>query len=499
MSANQPSLANAKSESASKRSLFPLPSIYRRSGYHWFVVGTVCIGAFMAAVDASIVNIALPVLQQQFSVTLSTVTWVSLTYLLTLAALIIPLGRLADMLGRRWMYAIGFTVFIIGSFLCGLSPNLAFLLASRVLQAVGAAMLQANSVSIITASTPPQDRGKAIGIQGAAQAIGLSLGPAIGGTLLSFTDWRWVFFVNIPVGVIGTVLGILMLPPDGERNRKQSFDYLGAIILAPTLVALIYFLNAGKDLGWGSPIIVASYAVTAVGMAAFIFTEHKSRHPMVDLTMLKIPSISIGSITGVLSFSVMYAVTLLGPFYFDRVEHLRSYQAGLYMTVIPIGMTLFTPVAGALADRFGTRILTVAGMLIAALGSIALAVATGLAHSGAGIAFLIAGFFFIGTGLGFFTPPNNSSVMGSAPKDKLGVAGGLLNMSRTMGMSIGVTLGGLSYQLFLVFYGVSGEDRASQGQMAAAFRGAFLFVAVIAIIALVLSGSRRFGENPSST
>ncbi|WP_274433792.1 MFS transporter [Alicyclobacillus sp. ALC3] len=497
MSANQTSFSNPKPDPTKKGSFFPLPSVYRRPNYHWFVVATVCIGAFMAAVDASIVNITLPVLQRQFHVTLSTVTWVSLTYLLTLAALIIPLGRLADMFGRRWMYAIGFTVFIIGSLLCGLSPNLTFLLASRVLQAVGAAMLQANSVSIITATTPASDRGKAIGIQGAAQAIGLSLGPAIGGTLLSFATWRWVFFVNVPVGIIGTVLGILMLPPDGKRNRQQAFDYLGAIILAPTLVALIYFLNTGKDQGWGSPVIVGSYIVAALGMASFIVVERRSQHPMLDLSMLKIPSISVGSITGVLSFAVMYAVTLLGPFYFDRVQHLQSYQAGLYMTVIPLGMTIFTPVSGALADRFGTRILTVSGMLIAALGSVGLALATGFTHGGVGIVLLVAGFFFIGAGLGFFTPPNNSSVMGSAPKSSLGVVGGLLNMSRTMGMSIGVTLGGLSYQVFLVFYGVGHEGQASQAQMVAAFRGAYLFVAVIAIVALILSGSRKFASSGS--
>src|SRR5579875_3742810 len=157
------------------QNMLPLASVRNRKGYHWFVVGTVCIGAFMAALDASIINIALPVLQKQFRVSMNMIEWVSLVYLLTLAGLIVPFGRIADMVGRRWMYAFGFTIFIIGSVMCGFAADFHFLLVSRVLQAVGAAMLQANSVSIITAATPSHDRGKAIGFQASAQGVGLSL------------------------------------------------------------------------------------------------------------------------------------------------------------------------------------------------------------------------------------------------------------------------------------------------------------------------------------
>lgn len=489
--------ADAQSEGSNRAqwlNRLPLTSIYQRKSYHWFVVGTVCVGAFMAAIDASIVNIALPNLQRQFHATLSTVTWISLVYLLTLAALIIPLGRLADMLGRRWMYAIGFTVFIVGSFLCGVSPSLPFLLGARVVQAVGAAMLQANSVAIITAATPAHDRGKAIGIQGSAQAIGLSLGPAIGGTLLSFLGWRWIFFVNVPVGIIGTLLGILVLPPDTRAKVRQKFDFLGALLLIPPLVAVIYVLNTGRDVGWTSPIVLVSYVVIALGFSAFLLAERRSNHPLIDLSLFRIPAISLGSITGILSFSVMYAVTLLGPFELDRVNRLPSYQAGLFMTVIPLGMTVFTPISGALADRLGTRILTTSGMLSAILGAIALSVSTAFAGGTGGDLLMLVGFFLIGTGLGIFTPPNNSSVMGSSPKTHLGVTGGILNMSRTMGMSIGVTLGGLFYQLFLMAHGVSNAATARVPQMVAAFQDAYLVVAAVALLALVVSALGKPGN-----
>lgn len=198
----------------------PLKMVRERQGYHWFVVGTVCVGAFMAALDASIINIALPVMKRDFHTSMRLVEWVSLSYILTLAAFIVPFSRLSDMFGRRWMYTFGFSVFIVGSFLCGFAPTLTFMFLSRILQAIGAAMLQANSISIITAATPSHARGRAIGIQASAQGVGLSLGPLIGGALITWVGWRWIFYVNVPVGIIGTLLGILMLPRDEKKSHR---------------------------------------------------------------------------------------------------------------------------------------------------------------------------------------------------------------------------------------------------------------------------------------
>ena len=467
-------------------SVLPLPAVRKRPGYHWYVVSTVCVGAFMAALDASIINIALPVLKRQFDVPMNIIEWISLVYLLTLAGLIVPFGRLADMFGRRWMYAFGFSVFIIGSVLCGISPNLDVMLGSRILQAIGAAMLQANSVSIITAATPASARGKAIGIQASAQGIGLSLGPAIGGTLLSFFTWRWIFLINLPVGIIGTTLGILMLPPDAEQKRRERFDYLGALFLTPALVALIYFLNMGLSQGWLSPTVLASYAVFIVCFGLFLWVERRAKMPMVDLSMFKSPVFSLGNFTGVLSFAVMYAVLLLAPFYLDNVQKMSSFTSGLYLTIIPIGMTLFTPLSGAIADRFGSRLPTMSGMVAGAVGCVILAFMGGSAT----FVFLIVGLFLVGAGTGIFTPPNNSSVMGSVSQNRLGVAGGILNMSRTLGMGLGITLGGMTYQLFLSAQGAS-EHAAKSHQMIAAFHWSFIVVAVIAAIAFLLSAIKQ--------
>ncbi|MCL6637141.1 MAG: MFS transporter [Alicyclobacillus sp.] len=464
----------------------PLPVVRNRPGYHWYVVGTVCIGAFMAALDASIINIALPVLKRLFAVRMHVIEWVSLAYLLTLAGLLMPFARLADMWGRRKMYTLGFVVFILGSMLCGLSGSLPVLIAARVVQAVGAAMLQANSVALITAATPVQHRGKAIGLQASAQGIGLSLGPTLGGALLNWWGWRWIFFINLPVGLLGTLLGLLFLPSEPRRARRERFDLAGALTLSPALVALIYFLNMGPQEGWASVSVLVSYGVFGLAGAVFWWVEKRSPQPLVELRLLRISAVALGSVTGILSFTVMYAVLLLTPFYLDNVQHMDSLRAGLYMTIVPLGMTLLTPVSGALADRFGSRLPTVLGMVAACTGAVLLA-ALGLRLQ---VVVLAAGLFLVGMGIGVFTPPNNSSVMGSVPTHRLGVTGGLLNLSRTLGMGLGVTIGGLCYQLLLDVQGYVNEKTAPVRAMVHAFHGAFLVMACVAGLTALLSLKR---------
>ncbi|MCL6444833.1 MAG: MFS transporter [Alicyclobacillus sp.] len=467
--------------------VFPWKDVRAWPGYHWFVVGCVCIGAFMAALDASIVNIALPVLKRHFDVRMHVIEWVSLVYLLTLAGLLVPFARWADMTGRRRMYTLGFVVFVVGSLLCGLAPSLLLLLAARVVQGVGAAMLQANSVALITGATPAADRGKAIGIQAAAQGVGLSLGPTVGGALLAALNWHWIFFVNLPVGVVGTGLGVWLLPRDERSGLRARFDWAGTALLVPALVAVIYGLNMGMKQGWTSPWITASYAVFGLALSGFLFLERRAESPLVNLDLFRNRTFILGTITGTLSFAVMYGVLLLTPFYLDYVQHMNILQSGVYLTMVPLGMTLFTPVSGAAADRYGTRMPTLLGMLAAASGCVCLsAIGTNLQWM-----LLASGLFLVGLGLGAFTPPNNSSVMGSAPPAHLGVAGGILNMSRTLGMGLGVTLGGLSYQLFLALDGVPDEKAATVQQMVHAFHGSFLALAGVALVTLGLSAVRH--------
>ncbi|XJZ26869.1 MFS transporter [Bacillota bacterium Lsc_1132] len=444
---------------------------------HWYVVATVCIGAFMAALDASIINIALPKLQQQFNTPMNEIEWVSLAYLLSLASLILIFGRLADLIGRRWLYIIGFVLFSVSSLFCGLAPSLSVLVISRVLQGMGAALLQANSVSIITFATPKKDLGKAIGIQASAQGIGLSLGPVVGGTLLSFVSWKWLFFINLPIGVIGTVLGILFLPKDSIKAVKAKFDYTGAIFLIPSLITIIYILNMGLKLGWTSPVILSCLAIATVFTSLFIRTESKRSEPLVDLSLFKNSFFTFGNITGILSFMVMYAVLLLTPYYLDQVKNLPVFQASFLITVIPIGMTIATPISGMITDRRGPALPLLLGLSMATIGSLLL---TFIDSTGTYVITCI-GLFLVGSGIGMFTPPNNSSIMGSVPQNVLGITGGILNMSRTLGMGLGVTLGGLMYQFFLKAYG------SSLDQLLLTFRSSYLLIAIFSLLTLLLT------------
>lgn len=449
---------------------------------HWYVVATVCIGALMAALDASIINVALPNLEQQFHTRMSEIEWVSLSYLLSLASSILIFGRLADMIGRKWLYTIGFIIFSLSSLFCGLAQTLSILIVCRIFQGIGAAMLQANSVSIITFATPKADLGKAIGFQASAQGIGLSLGPVVGGALLSFVSWKWLFFINLPVGIIGTILGILFLPKDRVINNCKKFDYVGALFLIPSIITIIYILNMGLKLGWGSKLMVGCYGIAFTTSYLFIKYERKRKEPLVDLTLFKNLSFTMGNVTSIMSFIVMYAVLLLTPYYLDQVKHLPVFQASLIITAIPIGMTISTPISGIMSDQRGPAIPSIIGLSLATIGAFLLSI---INITGTYVLTCV-GLFLVGAGIGMFTPPNNSHLMGNVPKKSLGIAGGILNMSRTLGMSLGITIGGLSYQFFMQIYG-----NIHLNYLVYTFRSAYFIVAVFSFITLIIT-SRNY-------
>lgn len=473
----------------------PLTRFTTRENYIWLVVATVCIGAFMAALDASIVNVALPDMSTYFSASASVVSWVLIAYLLTLTALLTMFGRLADMWGRRPLYTFGFLVFILGSATCGAAVNLPMLITSRVLQAAGAAMLQANSVAIITATVPASVRGRAIGFQGSAQAIGLSLGPAIGGGLIALFGWRAIFYVNVPVGLMGTIMAAMILPKDKLVGKKTTFDWWGTLFMTPFLVLVMMALTEGNVWGWGSPRILGMFAGALVFLVAFIGRELKFRAPLVDLRLFKIPVFSIGNFTGLLSYLAMFGVLFLMPFYLERVLSFDSAVSGLILTAVPLGMTVVAPKAGALADRYGPRILTTGGMVLTALAIVGVAFTVAIHVD---LVLLVAELILVGAGLGVFTPPNNSSVMGSLPSARLGVGGGILNMARSLGMAMGTAISGTIMAVFLILNG--GVERAGgpKGPWIPATRYALYVLVGLSVVAAILSAFRIASQESTS-
>jgi EmrB/QacA subfamily drug resistance transporter len=420
---------------------FPHPFFSSRPNWKWFILSTVLLGATMSALDVSIVNVAMPTLKTTFGVSMATIEWIAMAYMLTLTIFLPLFGRLADMFGRSKLYNLGFVVFSAGSLLCGMSPTAAFMITARVIQAVGAGLLQANSVAIITQAFPGNERGKAIGIQGAVQAISMALGPFVGGILIAAVGWRAIFYVNIPIGALGTIAALFILPPNAKTKEKEKVDYLGAALFAAGLAFLVMAFNEGVKLGWGSHTIIAYFVSSIILLSLFVITELRVKHPLIDLTLFKNPTFFFGNLTGMMSYYVLFAVMFLMPFYLEKVLGYSVALTGSLLTPIPLAMAVVAPFAGHISDKYGPKLMTTSGMLVSALACFALM----FMGTSVSLPLLVAELIFLGVGMGLFTPPNNSAIMGAAPKEKLGVAGGVLNMMRSLGLIFGVDISGVIF------------------------------------------------------
>jgi EmrB/QacA subfamily drug resistance transporter len=420
---------------------FPHPKLSSHPGWKWFILSTVLLGATMSALDVSIVNVAMPTLKGTFGVSMAVIEWIAMAYMLTLTIFLPLFGRLADMYGRSKLYNIGFVVFSAGSLLCGMSSSAGFMIASRVIQAIGAGLLQANSVALITHAFPGNERGKAIGVQGAVQAISMSVGPFVGGILIATVGWRAIFYINIPIGILGTIAALFILPPNQKVEKKEKVDYLGTMFFASGLAFIVLAFNEGVKLGWGSHTIIMYFLSGIVLLSLFIATELKVRYPLIDLKLFKNATFLFGNLTGMLSYYVLFAVMFLMPFYLQKVLGYSVALTGALLTPIPLAMAVVAPFSGHISDKYGPRIITTSGMLISALACFAL-MFTGVSVQ---LPLLVAVLVLLGIGMGLFTPPNNSAIMGSAPKEKLGVAGGVLNMMRSLGLIFGVDISGVIF------------------------------------------------------
>jgi EmrB/QacA subfamily drug resistance transporter len=414
----------------------PALLVARLPSYRWWVVGTVCIGAFMGQVDSSIAQMLLPTLEREFDTRLSTVSWVAVGYLLTMAAFLPIFGRLADMVGRKLLYTAGFLLFVLGSALCGFAPNLPLLIAFRVLQAIGAALLSSNSVAIVVAAAGPERRGRALGIQSAAQAIGLSAGPAIGGLIMDTLGWQWVFWINVPVGLVGAVIGWLVIPLTKDLPRDIAFDWKGACLIVPALTAFMAVLNEGHALGVTSPALIGCALLAVILLALFVRAERRAAAPLVDLDLFRSGTFVAGNIAGLLSYAALFGLMFLMPFMFARVYGDSALAAGLRLSIVPVTLGLIAPVGGALSDWLGSRIVTVSGMLICVAGLGLLFVT--LDGASGSLPLVMAALAIFGLGQGLFISPNNSALMAAAPARLTGEAGGLLNVMRSLGISTGI-------------------------------------------------------------
>jgi EmrB/QacA subfamily drug resistance transporter len=414
------------------------------------------------------------------------VQWVVLAYLLTITTLMLSVGRLADMRGKKPIYTLGFIVFTFGSVLCGLAPTVQGLIGFRVLQAVGATMTTALGTAIVTEAFPPSERGRALGISGAIVSVGIVIGPTLGGLLIDALSWRWIFFVNLPVGVLG-VLMVLRFVPDIKPVGGQRFDYGGALTLFVSLLSLLLALTSGQRLGFGHGRVWLLLANWVLFLAWFILIEWRSQQPMIDLSLFHDRQFSLGLITGFISFVTIAGAIILMPFYLENVLDYDTRQVGLLLAVLPVTMGVIAPVSGALSDRFGTRPITVAGLAVLLLGYLAVR-SLSLETSTLGYALRFAP---IGLGMGIFQSPNNSAIMGAAPKGRLGVVSGMLALTRTLGQTTGIAILGAIWAGRVFYHAggtlAGGATEAPAAAQVAGLQDTFLGVVLIITIALGLA------------
>lgn len=440
---------------------------------HWYVVGTVCIGAFMGQLDASIVTLALPSLGRHLHASVGAVEWVALSYLLVLVATVATVGRIADAFGRKLLYVYGFALFTAGSVLCGVAPTLPVLIGARVLQAVGAAMLQANSVALITEAMPRPLLPRGIGVQGAAQALGLAFGPAVGGLLLALGGWRLIFLVNLPAGVIGLTLGWFLLPRSCSRRELTEADRLGAVLLALAAAGPLVYLSLASRAGYANVVLLACLAAGILAALAFIRRESRHTAPLIDLSIVRRPALAVGLSSGLVSYLALFGILFTVPYYLSAA-HISDAWIGLQLAVLPIAIGVTAPIAGRLVDRVGERYLTAGGLLLAGAGILEIAAQHGTAG-------LLTGLALAGVGLGAFTPANNAAVMSASPPGHTGVVSGVLNMTRGLGTALGVALTGA---LFTAVAGVTGAN-AARASVAAAGHGLTVALGVLGVLALL--------------
>ena len=452
----------------------------------WYVMAAVAMGIFLATIDGSIVNVALPTLTRQLGADFPTVQWVVLAYLLTLATLLLSVGRLADMIGKKPIYMVGFVVFTLGSALCGLAPDIHWLIGTRVFQAIGASMVLALGMAIVTEAFPPSERGKALGISGAIVSVGIVLGPTLGGLIIGSLSWRWIFFVNLPVGIVGTLMVLRFVPAIRPRGG-QRFDYWGALTLLLSLLALLLGLTLGQRIGFGSAQVLGLIAAWAAFLIAFLLIESRSRQPMIDLQLFQNRLFSINLVTGFITFIAIAGTIILMPFYLENILGYAPQQVGLMLAVVPVALGLTAPLSGALSDRFGTRPITVSGLAMLAIGYFAV---SSLSVGTSGLGYVLR-FLPIGLGMGIFQSPNNSAIMGTAPRDRMGIVSGMLALNRTLGQTTGIAvLGAIWASRTFTLAGQSfsgGATSAPAVAQVSALHDVFLGVVVLVLVGLGLA------------
>ncbi|MCL4560343.1 MAG: MFS transporter [Chloroflexi bacterium] len=401
-----------------------------RIAYKWIVLSVTTIGALMAAIDSTIVVLGLPMMMESLHADLIEMIWVIMAYILISTVFLLTFGRVADMFGRVRLYNLGFLVFTIGSALCGVSGSAIQLILFRLIQGAGAAMMISNSMAILTEVFPANERGRALGINAITWAAGGVLGPILGGLILTSGNWRWIFFINVPIGLAGTLWGYLVLKEMTKHEKREKFDVWGALTFSMTLISLLMALTLSIQFGWGSPIINGLFVAFALLLLLFFWWERRSEMPVLDFSLFSNRIYSFSVMAATMQSLALFAVNFLIVFYFQGVRGYDPLTAALMLIPFPLVTSVMGPLSGMLSDRIGARVPATIGLILQAAALSWLLQITPTTP----YVQIAGGLILMGLGGGMFFSPNTSAVMNASPQQRLGVASATLATMRQAGM-----------------------------------------------------------------
>jgi drug resistance transporter, EmrB/QacA subfamily len=456
--------------------------------HRWLILIAVCMFTFMSTLDGSIVNIALPVMSKDLRIPMNQAEWVVSIYLIVICALLLLFGKLGDAYGKIRVFKIGTILFTIGSLLCGLNSGLMFLLGARTLQAVGAAMTMSTNNGIITEVFPFNERGRALGTIGSFVALGSIAGPGVGGLILAHLHWGYIFLINVPVGIIAILLGMKVLPKDITLS-KQKIDKTGSFLFALVMVTLFAGVFLGQEIGSLKSGVLALFIVALVSFIGFIKVELHVERPVLDLQIFRNTSFTISIFCAFLIFVANFFFNVISPFYLENARGIAANYAGYVLMTFPIVQVVVAPIAGAVSDKIGPKLLTFIGLIlisISQIGYMFMNLATPM-----WIFMLFVG--LVGLGNGIFQAPNNTIVMNSVEVKDLGIAGGINALARELGMIIGISAATtvlFSSMSHTAEHTVTSYIPSQPGLFISGMRVAFMVSLVICLVATVITGVR---------
>ncbi|MGD9738837.1 MAG: DHA2 family efflux MFS transporter permease subunit [Bauldia sp.] len=415
-----------------------MSALVNDSNRKWWTLGAVAFALFMIMLDNTVVNVALPAIQADLGIDVAELEWIVTGYALSFAVLMLSGGKLADMFGRRRIFIVGLVIFTLSSFACGFAGSAEVLIGARVIQGIGAAFMMPATLSLISAAFPPQQRGTALGIWAGVSAVALAIGPLIGGLITEHVNWNWIFYVNIPVGILAILAGLVIIRESKDTSKEQRLDIPGLLAAGVGMLALVYALIEGNRLGWGSTTIIALFAVSAVALVVFVILEAVQRVPMFDLGLFRNSTFVGANVCALLLMVAMFGVFFFLSLYMQTILGYTAIQAGASFLPMTCLVIVVAPIAGRLSDRIGPRWLMTGGMTLTAISLFIFSTLDATSNFWSFLPGTILG----GIGMASTMSPMTAAALGSVPVDKAGVGSGMLNTFRQVGVSIGIALMG---------------------------------------------------------